>query len=82
MQAHQFQFSAELIREIKSVQRNATDTEASELFCESFGKVKVWLHKINEQTVIYVKFFVDSSAHMSGTLTDGSKRKHFIEYND
>ena len=47
VQAHQFQFSAELIREIKSVQSNATDTEASELFRESFGKVKVWLHKIN-----------------------------------
>ena len=47
VQAHHFQFSAELIREIKSVQSNATDTEASELFRESFGKVKVWLYKIN-----------------------------------
>ena len=41
VQANQFQFSAELIRETKSVKSNATDTEASELLRESFGKVKV-----------------------------------------
>ena len=39
VQAHQFRFSAELIREIKSVKSNATDTETSELFRERFGKV-------------------------------------------
>ena len=36
VQAHQLQLSAEFIREIKSVKSNATDTELSELVCESF----------------------------------------------
>ena len=39
VQAHQLQLSAEFIREIKSVKSNATDTEVSELICESFKKV-------------------------------------------
>ena len=79
VQAHQFRYSAELIREIKSVKSNATDTETSELFCERFGKVN---DKINVTNCNLFKIvLVTRWARVSGTLTDGSKRKHFIKYN-